>query len=184
VPVFGGADRLSPDNDHFNYFLSQCRIRVEMALCMMTRRFGFLTRPLRIHPRLAGQHSFKFLLLSRVIVCPPLLISLQQLRLRSSTHRWLEWIFVVVGRRHCFWCLRTETSFCGLTMRQLTVESLLRSHPCQSLACMIVLMRIPGIRGLTKSTAQFCPNTSSSCIVLRIDVSLLSYHTVFSASAP
>jgi hypothetical protein len=54
VPVFGGADRLNPDNDNFNYYLSQCRIRVEMAFGMMTQRFGVLAHPLRIHPRRIG----------------------------------------------------------------------------------------------------------------------------------
>jgi hypothetical protein len=44
---------------------------------------------------------------------------------------------------HCFWCLRTEIVFCGLTMRQLTVESLSRSHPCPPLPCTVVLTRIP-----------------------------------------
>jgi hypothetical protein len=51
VPVFVGADCLNPDNDNLNYFISQCRIRVEMAFGMMTQSFGVLARPLRIHPR-------------------------------------------------------------------------------------------------------------------------------------
>jgi hypothetical protein len=52
--VLGGANHLNPDNDNFNYVLSQCRIRVEMAFGMMTQRFGVLARPLRIHPRRIG----------------------------------------------------------------------------------------------------------------------------------
>lgn len=54
VPVFGGVDHLNVGNDNFNYFLSQCRIRVEMAFGMMTQRFGVLARPLRIYPRHIG----------------------------------------------------------------------------------------------------------------------------------
>jgi hypothetical protein len=54
VPVFGGADRLNPDDDNFNYFISQCRIRVKLAFGMMTQRFGVLSSPLRIHPRRIG----------------------------------------------------------------------------------------------------------------------------------
>jgi DDE superfamily endonuclease len=50
VPVFGGTSRLNADNDNCNYYLSQCRIRVEMAFGMMTNRFGLLRSPLRVNP--------------------------------------------------------------------------------------------------------------------------------------
>jgi hypothetical protein len=55
VPVFGGGDHLNEDNDNFNYYLSQCRIRVEMAFGLMTQRWGVLARPLRINPRSIGR---------------------------------------------------------------------------------------------------------------------------------
>jgi hypothetical protein len=55
VPVFGGTDRLDIDNDNANFYLSQCRIRVEMAFSMMTQRFGLLKRPLRISPLNIGK---------------------------------------------------------------------------------------------------------------------------------
>jgi hypothetical protein len=48
VPIFGGADRLNVDHDNCNFFMSQCRIRVEMAFGMMVNRFGVLRSPLRV----------------------------------------------------------------------------------------------------------------------------------------
>jgi hypothetical protein len=48
VPIFGGADRINVDYDNCNYYMSQCRIRVEMAFGMMVNRFGVLRSPLRI----------------------------------------------------------------------------------------------------------------------------------------
>ena len=48
IPVFGGTARLNLDNDNCNFYLSQCRIRVEMAFGMMTNRFGLLRSPLRV----------------------------------------------------------------------------------------------------------------------------------------
>jgi hypothetical protein len=51
VPIFGGGDRSNQDNDNFNYYLSQCCIRVEMAFGLMTQRWGVLARPLCINPR-------------------------------------------------------------------------------------------------------------------------------------
>ena len=47
VPVFGGAQALQAENDNFNYFASQLRIRIEMAFGMMIEKFGILQRPLR-----------------------------------------------------------------------------------------------------------------------------------------
>lgn len=46
VPVFGGDLALQRDNDNFNYFASQLRIRIEMAFGLMTRKWGILQRPL------------------------------------------------------------------------------------------------------------------------------------------
>jgi hypothetical protein len=44
VPIFGGADRINVDCDNCNYYMSQCRIRVEMAFGMIYnhRRLIFL----------------------------------------------------------------------------------------------------------------------------------------------
>jgi hypothetical protein len=46
IPVFGGVDRLEKQNDDFNFYASQCRIRVEMAFGLMTKKWGVLQRPL------------------------------------------------------------------------------------------------------------------------------------------
>ena len=46
IPVFGGDLALVKDNDNFNYFASQLRIRIEMAFGLMTRKWGILQRPL------------------------------------------------------------------------------------------------------------------------------------------
>lgn len=46
VPIFGGDLALKKDNDNFNYYASQLRIRIEMAFGMMTRKWGILQRPL------------------------------------------------------------------------------------------------------------------------------------------
>ena len=46
VPIFGGNSALQKDNDNFNFFASQLRIRVEMAFGLMTRKWGILQRPL------------------------------------------------------------------------------------------------------------------------------------------
>ena len=40
VPIFGGNLALQKDNDNFNYFASQLRIRIEMAFGLMTRKWG------------------------------------------------------------------------------------------------------------------------------------------------
>ena len=48
VPIFGGDLALRKDNDNFNFFASQLRIRIEMAFGMMTRKWGILQRPLTI----------------------------------------------------------------------------------------------------------------------------------------
>jgi hypothetical protein len=46
VPIFGGDLALKPDNDNFNYFASQLRIRIEMAFGLMSRKWGILQKPL------------------------------------------------------------------------------------------------------------------------------------------
>jgi hypothetical protein len=46
VPIFGGDLALKDDNDHFNFFASQLRIRIEMAFGLMTKKWGILQRPL------------------------------------------------------------------------------------------------------------------------------------------
>ncbi len=49
VPIFGGAQALLPENDNFNYFASQLRIRIEMAFGLLVEKFGVLQRALHIH---------------------------------------------------------------------------------------------------------------------------------------
>jgi hypothetical protein len=46
VPVYQGAEKLVPKYDNFNFFASQCRIRIEMAFGMMQGKWGILQRPL------------------------------------------------------------------------------------------------------------------------------------------
>jgi hypothetical protein len=46
VPVYQGAEKLIPKYDNFNFFASQCRIRIEMAFGMMQAKWGILQRPL------------------------------------------------------------------------------------------------------------------------------------------
>ena len=46
VPIFGGNLALKADNDNFNFFASQLRIRIEMSFGIMTRKWGILQRPL------------------------------------------------------------------------------------------------------------------------------------------
>ena len=45
IPIFFGEATKDKENDTFNYFASQCRIRIEMAFGLMTRKFGILQRP-------------------------------------------------------------------------------------------------------------------------------------------
>jgi DDE superfamily endonuclease len=46
VPLYYGASRREADKDNFNYFASQCRIRIEMSFGMMTQKFRILCEPL------------------------------------------------------------------------------------------------------------------------------------------
>lgn len=48
VPIYGGPQALSPRNDNFNYYCSQCRIRVEMAFGLMFKKFDILHEALQI----------------------------------------------------------------------------------------------------------------------------------------
>uniref|UniRef100_A0A7S1XZM0 DDE Tnp4 domain-containing protein n=2 Tax=Grammatophora oceanica TaxID=210454 RepID=A0A7S1XZM0_9STRA len=47
LPVFGGNERRARGHDDTNFFMSQCRIRSEMAFGMMTNKFGIFQRPLK-----------------------------------------------------------------------------------------------------------------------------------------
>lgn len=47
VPIYGGLDRLDEDADNFNFYASQCRIRIEMAFGIMQMKWGILQRPLQ-----------------------------------------------------------------------------------------------------------------------------------------
>ena len=44
ISIFGGDLALNKDNDAFNYYASQLRIRIEMAFGLMTRKWGILQR--------------------------------------------------------------------------------------------------------------------------------------------
>jgi hypothetical protein len=46
IPLYYGTNRRVPIYDNFNYFASQCRIRIEMAFGMMTQKWRILLRPL------------------------------------------------------------------------------------------------------------------------------------------
>lgn len=48
LPVYGGTDRLNDDNDNANFYMSQCRIRIEMAFGLMTKKWCLLRSPLQI----------------------------------------------------------------------------------------------------------------------------------------
>jgi DDE superfamily endonuclease len=46
VPIFGGSLATVPVNSNFNFYASQCRIRIEMAFGLMVQKWGILKRPL------------------------------------------------------------------------------------------------------------------------------------------
>jgi len=48
LTIFHGADRLNEDNDNFNYFASQLRIRIEMAFGLMVTRWRILRSPMQM----------------------------------------------------------------------------------------------------------------------------------------
>ena len=45
VPIFGGAQAKVTANSNFNFYASQCRIRIEMAFGLMTQKWGILKKP-------------------------------------------------------------------------------------------------------------------------------------------
>lgn len=47
IPIFGGPSAIVPNNSHFNFYASQCRIRIEIAFGLMVQKWGsILKRPL------------------------------------------------------------------------------------------------------------------------------------------
>jgi DDE superfamily endonuclease len=48
VPMYYGNSRNNPEHDNFNFYASQCRIRVEMAFGLMQMKWGILWRPMRV----------------------------------------------------------------------------------------------------------------------------------------
>jgi hypothetical protein len=48
VPVYGGNLAKLKENDTFNFFASQLRIRIEMAFGMMVKKWGILQRPVSV----------------------------------------------------------------------------------------------------------------------------------------
>ena len=48
VPIFGGASALDPLHDNWNFYASQCRIRIEMAFGLMKQKWGILNSLLKI----------------------------------------------------------------------------------------------------------------------------------------
>jgi hypothetical protein len=46
VAMFFGSDRSTPKYDNFNFYASQCRIRIEMAFGLMQIKWGILQRPI------------------------------------------------------------------------------------------------------------------------------------------
>jgi DDE superfamily endonuclease len=51
IPIFGGAQAKVKKHDDFNYFASQCRIRIEMAFGLMVKKWGILNKPLSLKLR-------------------------------------------------------------------------------------------------------------------------------------
>jgi hypothetical protein len=45
IPIYKGIDRLIKKNDDFNFYASQCRIRIEMAFGLMQMKWGILRQP-------------------------------------------------------------------------------------------------------------------------------------------
>jgi hypothetical protein len=45
VSIYAGIDRLNKRNDDFNFYASQCRIRIEMAFGLMQMKWGILRQP-------------------------------------------------------------------------------------------------------------------------------------------
>lgn len=45
VSIYSGLDRLKKRNDDFNFYASQCRIRIEMSFGLMQMKWGILRQP-------------------------------------------------------------------------------------------------------------------------------------------
>jgi DDE superfamily endonuclease len=79
VPIFGGIQAKTTVNDDFNYYASQCRIRIEMAFGLMVQKWRILERPI----------SVKLIKLHELVVCIAHLhnfcINERQLRLQTGT---------------------------------------------------------------------------------------------------
>jgi hypothetical protein len=54
LPIFSGVDRLNVHNDNANYFLSQCRIRIEMTFGVMVQKWGIFQRSVRVDLKNTG----------------------------------------------------------------------------------------------------------------------------------
>lgn len=48
VPIYGGKQALTEVNDNFNFYASQCRIRIEMAFGLMVKKWGILGRAMSL----------------------------------------------------------------------------------------------------------------------------------------
>lgn len=51
VPMFYGIHRADEQCDNYNFYASQCRIRIEMAFGLMQMKWGILWRPMRVKLR-------------------------------------------------------------------------------------------------------------------------------------
>ena len=48
VPIFGGASAMLAVHDDWNFYASQCRIRIEMAFGLLNQKWGILQSPLKV----------------------------------------------------------------------------------------------------------------------------------------
>lgn len=51
LPMFYGISKTDEECDNFNFYASQCRIRIEMAFGLMLMKWGILWRPMRVKLR-------------------------------------------------------------------------------------------------------------------------------------
>lgn len=51
VPMFYGIHKQDPECNNFNFYASQCRIRIEMAFGLMQMKWGILWRPMKVKLR-------------------------------------------------------------------------------------------------------------------------------------
>ena len=54
-PLLSGDERKLPTNDAYNFYLSQMRIRIEMAFGLLCGKWAILQRPLRVKLKNAGK---------------------------------------------------------------------------------------------------------------------------------